>query len=66
MVRDYQYGRCQGGVRESGWEERKSTNMQVLTLSESIQQMRVREEIEALYMAIVADQGAGKWWGGKI
>ena len=40
-----------------------STNLGVLTSSESIQQMRVREEMQALYMAIRADQGVRRWSG---
>ena len=51
----------QGVKRLSGWEERNTTIMGVLTWSESIQQMRVSEEMQALYMAIGADQGVGRW-----
>ena len=47
-----QGGRYQGVVSSSGWEQRKSTNLGVLTCSEAIQQMRGREEVQALYMAV--------------
>ena len=56
-------GRHQGVVSTSGWEHSKTTDLGVLTSSESIQQMRVREEKQALYMAIGADQGARRWCG---
>ena len=55
--RDDQGGRNQGVVSSSGWEQRKSTNLGVLTCSEAIQQMRGRKEVQALYMAVGADQG---------
>ena len=50
----------QGVVTSSGWEQRKSTNLGELTCSEAIQQMRGREEVQALYMAVGADQGGGR------
>ena len=37
-----------------------STNLGELTCSEAIQQMRGREEVQALYMAVGADQGGGR------
>ena len=57
MVGDNQGGRCQGRMSESGWEERKTTDLGVLACLVAVQQMRVREEKQALYMAIGADQG---------
>ena len=50
-----------GRESSSGWEQRMSTNLGVLTSLESIQQMRVREEMQALYTAIGADQGVRRW-----
>ena len=60
-----QGGRCQGVVSSSGWEQSKTTDLGVLACSVAIQQMRGREEVQALYMAIhlirvVADDGSGK------
>ena len=53
VLRDNQGGRYQVDVSESGWEEIKSSNIGVLTSSESIKQMRVSEEMQA----VEADQG---------
>ena len=58
--RDDQGGRNQGVVSSPGWEERKSTSLGVLTCSEAIQQMRGREEVQAIYRALGADQGGGR------
>ena len=60
--RDDQGGRYQGVVSSSGWEQSKTTDLEVLACSVAIQQMRGREEVQALYMAIhlirvVADDG---------
>ena len=63
MVADDGSKRYQGVLSSSGWEERKITDQGVLTCSEAIQQMRVREEMQALYMAVRADQGVRRWCG---
>ena len=46
-------------MSESGWEERKTTDLGVLACLVAVQQMRVREEMQALYMTVTPDQGGG-------
>ena len=58
-------GRYQGVVSSSGWEHRRSTNLGVLTCSEAIEQMRGREEVQALYMAIHLIRVVAEDWSGK-
>ena len=60
-----QGGRYQGVVSSSGWEQRKSTNLGGLTCSEAIQQMRGREEVQALYMAIHLIRVVAEDWSEK-
>ena len=55
-----QGGRYQGVVSSSGWEQSKTTDLGVLACSVAIQQMRGREEMQALYTAVRADQGGGR------
>ena len=56
-------GRYQGVVSSSGWEQSKTTDLGVLACLVAVQLMRVREEMQALYMAIGADQGVRRWCG---
>ena len=60
-----QGGRHKGVLSSSGWEQRKTTDLGVLACLVAIQQMRGREELQALYMAdtlirVMPDDGSGK------